>query len=84
MVPLVPLASAGRLTIVPVGTSFQLHGDNLDGDFGFSCSFWRSGSRIITTAVLNASAACDAQSWRGIFLRAVWFPAGSGFASSTS
>jgi excisionase family DNA binding protein len=42
----------------------QLHGDNLDVNFRFSCSFFFSGSRIITAAVLNVSAACEAQSCR--------------------
>jgi hypothetical protein len=38
---------------------YQLHGDNLDTDRRFSCSFLRSGSRIITAAARNASAACE-------------------------
>ena len=62
----------------------QLHGLSLPDGRRFSCSFFFSGSLIITAAVLNASAAWLAQSCRGTLLRAMWPPAGSDLASSTS
>ena len=55
----------------------QLQGLSLPAGRRFSCSFFFSGSRIITAAVLNASAPCEAQSCRGTLLRVMWPPAGS-------
>ena len=57
--------------------SFSSTGRGLDPGRRFSVSFLRSGSRIITAAVLNASAPCDALSCGGTLLRLTCLPHGS-------
>src|SRR5262249_54141638 len=57
-----PVESLGLPNVLAVGVvivecHYQLHGDNFAPGLRRSCSFFRSGSRIVPAAVLNASAA---------------------------